>query len=135
SAPYDEVIVPAGTPVRVPRPELWFVFVSGLIAICAMILPGISGSYLLLILGNYFFILNALKGFLKTAASLQLPLNQGAYVVVFCLGCGIGLLGFARVLSYLLREHAVPTLGVLVGLMIGCLRGIWPFRATVDGIV
>lgn len=135
SAPYDEVVVPEGTPVKVPRPELWFVFVSGMIAICAMILPGISGSYILLILGNYFFILNALKGFLTTLAGGALPLNQGAYVVVFCAGCAIGLLAFARLLSYLLREQPVPTLGVLVGLMIGCLRGIWPFRSTVDGIV
>lgn len=135
SAPYDEITVPPGTPVNVPRPELWFVFVAGVIAICAMILPGISGSYILLILSTYFFILNALKGFLKSLASLELPLNQGAYVIVFCIGCAIGLLSFARVLSYLLREHAVPTLGVLVGLMIGCLRGIWPFRATIDGVV
>ena len=135
SAPYDEIVVPEGTPVKVPRPALWFVFVAGVIAICAMILPGISGSYILLILSTYFFILNALKGFLKSLVSLELPVTQGAYVVVFCAGCAIGLLSFARVLSYLLREHAVPTLGVLVGLMVGCLRGIWPFRATIDGVV
>ena len=113
----------------------WFIFLSGALAICAMILPGISGSYILLILSTYFFILNALKGFLKSLVSLELPVTQGAYVVVFCAGCAIGLLSFARVLSYLLREHAVPTLGVLVGLMVGCLRGIWPFRATIDGVV
>ena len=135
SAPYDELVITAGTPVKVPRPQLWFVFVSGLIAICAMILPGISGSYILLILGNYFFILNALKGFLSTAAHLSVPWNQSAYVIVFCAGCAIGLLSFSRVLSYLLRERPVPTLGVLVGLMIGCLRGIWPFQATVDSMV
>ena len=135
SAPYESIEVPEGTPVNVPRPELWFVFVSGMIAICAMILPGISGSYILLILGNYFFVLNALKGMLTTAASGALPVNQTMFVFVFCAGCGIGLLGFARVLSYLLHARPVPTLGVLVGLMIGCLRGIWPFRSTVDGIV
>jgi putative membrane protein len=135
SAPYDQVVVPAGTPVKVPRPALWFVFVAGMIAICAMILPGISGSYILLILGSYFFILNALKGFIKTLASGAIPTNQAAYVIVFCIGAGIGLLSFARVLSYLLRDHPVPTLGALVGLMVGCLRGIWPFRATVDGVV
>lgn len=135
SAPYDEVVVPAGTPVKVPRPALWFVFVAGMVAICAMILPGISGSYILLILGTYFFILNALKGFIKTLASGALPTNQAAYVIVFCIGAGIGLLSFARVLSYLLRDHPVPTLGALVGLMVGCLRGIWPFRTTIDGVV
>lgn len=135
SAPYDEVVVPAGTPVQVPRPELWFVFVAGLVAICAMILPGISGSYILLIFNVYFFILNALKGFLQSLAAGVIPLNQGVYVIVFCAGCAIGILSFARVLSYLLDHHPAPTLGVLVGLMLGCLRGIWPFRDTVDGVI
>ncbi len=128
AAPYDTVEVPAGTPVEVPRPALWFVFVSGLIAICAMILPGISGSYILLILDVYFFILNALKGFLTTLAGGQFPATQFSYVAIFCVGCAIGLLGFARVLSLLLKKYPPQTLGVLVGLMVGCLRGIWPFR-------
>ena len=73
SAPYDEIVVPAGTPVQVPRPEIWFVFVAGLVAICAMILPGISGSYILLIFNVYFFILNALKGFLQSLAAGVIP--------------------------------------------------------------
>lgn len=135
SAPYDELVVPPGTPVHVPRPTVWFIFFAGMIAICAMILPGISGSYILLILGAYFFVLNALKGSLTTLASGTIPWNQGLYVAVFCAGCAIGILSFARLLSYLLRERPVPTLGVLVGLMVGCLRGIWPFRATVDGVI
>lgn len=128
--PYESLELPAGTPVKVPQPAIWFVFVAGLIAICAMILPGISGSYLLLILGLYFFILNSLKGFLTTLASGSLPLSQGTFVAVFCLGCLIGLLSFARLLSYLLHNYTAPTLGGLVGLMLGCLRGIWPFRTT-----
>lgn len=131
---YDELEVPAGVSVEVPQLALWFVFVAGMVAICAMILPGISGSYILLIFGAYFFILNALKGFLRTLASGEIPVNQGLVVIVFCLGCGIGLLSFARLLSYLLHNHAAPTLGVLVGLMIGCLRGIWPFRQTSGGV-
>ncbi len=133
SAPYDKLEVPGGVPVKVPQPTLWFIFLAGAIAICAMILPGISGSYILLILGAYFFILNALKGFLKTLASGEIPISQGAFVIVFCAGAGIGLLSFARLLSYLLRRFPAGTLGVLVGLMVGCLRGIWPFRQTVDG--
>lgn len=135
SSHYDDLHVPEGTVVNVPRPTLWFVFIAGMIAICAMILPGISGSYILLILGAYFFILNALKGFLQTLASAQIPVNQGLFVFVFCAGCAIGILSFSRVLSYLLSDHPVPTLGILVGLMVGCLRGIWPFRATVDGVI
>ncbi len=135
SAPYDELVVPAGTVVSVPRPTWWFVLFAGMIAICAMILPGISGSYILLILGAYFFILNALKGFLGTLASGAFPANQALYVTVFCIGCAVGILSFARLLSYLLHNWAVPTLGLLVGLMVGCLRGIWPFRMTIDGVV
>lgn len=134
SKPYDELLVPAGTPVQVPRPTIWFVFFAGVIAICAMILPGISGSYILLILGVYFFILNALKGFLSTLAHGALPMTQASYVVVFVLGCLVGILSFSRLLSYLLRNHAAPTLAVLVGLMVGCLRGIWPFRHTIEGV-
>ena len=133
--PYNQVAVPAGVPVKVPRPAYWYVFVAGAIAISAMLLPGISGSYILLILGAYFFILNALKGFIKTLVSGQLPVTQAGYVVVFIAGVSIGILTFARILSYLLHRFPAFTLAALVGLMVGCLRGIWPFRAQIDGIV
>lgn len=132
--PYDEIELPANTPLHVPRPAIWFVFIAGVVAICAMILPGISGSYILLIFGLYFFILNSLKGFLSALASGSIPVAQGTYVIVFCAGCLIGILSFARLLSYLLHHHAGVTLGVLVGLMLGCLRGIWPFRVLQGGV-
>lgn len=134
AAPYDEVHVPAQVSVHVPRPAYWYVFLAGVVAISAMLLPGISGSYILLILGAYFFILNALKGFVTSVLSGSIPIAQGTYVVLFCAGAGIGLLTFARLLSYLLHRFPAYTLGVLVGLMVGCLRGIWPFRATVEGM-
>ncbi len=134
SEPYDTIQVPAGTPVSVPTLAYWFVFIAGMIAICAMILPGISGSYLLLILGAYFFILNALKGFIGGLAQAQVHMSAATYVVLFCAGAGIGILSFSRLLSYLLHRFPVGTLGVLVGLMIGCLRGIWPFRAEIEGV-
>ena len=133
SEPYNELQVPAGVSVKVPRPAHWYVFLAGAIAICAMLLPGISGSYILLILGAYFFILNALKGFVKTLATGTFPESQASFVLLFCLGAGIGLLSFARLLSYLLHRFPAYTLGALVGLMVGCLRGIWPFRASIDG--
>ncbi|MGM0556503.1 MAG: DUF368 domain-containing protein [Myxococcota bacterium] len=135
SEPYNELRVPAGVSVSVPRPAHWYVFIAGAIAICAMLLPGISGSYILLILGAYFFILNALKGFVKTLVAGSFPASQSAYVLLFCLGAGIGLLSFARLLSYLLDRFPAYTLGALVGIMVGCLRGIWPFRSPVDGTV
>lgn len=128
SAPYQKLEVPKDTPVNVPRLAHWFVFFAGLLAICAMILPGISGSYILLILGAYFFMLNALKGFVSTLAHGIWPTNQAGFVFLFCLGAAIGILSAARILSYLLEKHAAPTLAILVGLMLGCLRGVWPFR-------
>lgn len=133
SEPYQTLQVPEGTSVHVPRPAFWYVFLAGAIAICAMILPGISGSYILLILGAYFFVLNAVKGSLELLLGGVLPLTQASFVALFMAGATVGILSFARLLSYLLSEYTAVTLGGLVGLMVGCLRGIWPFRATVDG--
>lgn len=133
SVPYEEIEVPAGVEVNLPRPALWFIGIAGAIAICAMILPGISGSYILLIFGVYFFILNALKGMLSLLAAGTFPANHILYLGVFGVAIVVGILSFARVLSFLLERYAAPTLGVLVGLMIGCLRGIWPFQQVVDG--
>lgn len=134
SEPYQAVVVPEGVVVEIPQPALWFVFISGAVAICAMILPGISGSYILLIFGVYFFILNALKGLPVMLLKGQLPTTHIMYVGSFVVAMVVGILSFSRVLSYLLKHHAAPTLGALVGLMVGCLRGIWPFRDTVEGV-
>lgn len=131
---YDVLEVPAATPVHIPRPPPWFILIAGSVAICAMILPGISGSYILLILGTYFFLLNALKGLIQFSLAGIFPANQLLYVAAFGIGAAVGILSFARVLSYLLRQYTVATLGVLVGLMLGCLRGIWPFQVTIDGV-
>lgn len=130
---YEELEIPAGTTVYVPQPAPWYVFVVGLIAICAMILPGISGSYLLLIFGAYYFVLNSLRAVLSGLADGSLPMGPVTYVVLFMAGAAIGILSFARVMSFLLGKFPVPTLGLLVGLMVGSLRGIWPFREVVDG--
>ena len=130
---YEELAIPAGLPVQIPQPSWWFVFLVGMIAICAMILPGISGSYLLLILGAYYFILNALKGVIIGVVGLSPPPAATFYVAIFGAGAAIGLLSFARLMSLLLRKYPAGTLGILVGLMVGCLRGIWPFQAMVEG--
>lgn len=134
SAPYEEVLVPADTEVVMTRPALWFIAIAGAIAICAMILPGISGSYILLIFGVYFFVLNALKGTLSLLASGSVPTMHIVYLAVFIASMIVGILSFARLLSYMLSRHLAPTLGALVGLMLGCLRGIWPFQATIAGV-
>jgi putative membrane protein len=86
------------------------IFLSGMVAICAMILPGISGAFLLLLLNQYEYMLAAL--------------NQLKFVdiIVFCLGAVIGILSFSRLLNYLLEHHKSVTMAFLVGLMIGTLR-------------
>lgn len=86
------------------------IFISGMIAICAMILPGISGSFLLLLLGQYKYMLNALH---------QLHL---ADIIVFVIGAVIGILGFSRILNYLLKNHEKITMAFLIGVMIGSLK-------------
>ena len=103
------------TPAETPE-GLWFIFISGTIAISAMILPGISGSFLLLILGKYEFILEALNS--------RDILTLG----VFALGCLTGLLSFARVISWLLRHYHNITIALLAGFMIGSLNKVWPWK-------
>ena len=92
-------------------------FFSGMIAICAMILPGISGSFILLILGQYDFVLSAVKE--RDIVSL----------IFVALGAGVGILAFSRVLSWLLDKYEHPTIAMLVGFMLGSMRLIY-YRAT-----
>jgi hypothetical protein len=131
--PYNKLVLPAGAVVKVPRPSFGFIFAAGAIAICAMALPGISGSFLLLILGVYYFILNALKGSLEMLASGHFPAESLLYVALFVAGMVAGLATISRVLSYLLRKHPAGTMGALTGLMIGCMRGVWPFQIVEEG--
>lgn len=102
---------------------LWFVFVAGAIAISALILPGISGSFMLLLMGMYTFIIPTVKDALKT-------LNPESLVVlgVFGLGCLLGLATFSRVLSWTFKHYKNPTLALLTGFIIGSLNKIWPWR-------
>lgn len=97
-----------------------FIFLSGSIAICAMILPGISGSFVLLLLGKYEFILNTIKN--------PFILNNLIIIIIFILGCIIGLLAFSRLLNFLLKKYYTPTLMLLIGFMLGSLNKIWPFK-------
>lgn len=86
------------------------IFVSGMIAICAMILPGISGSFLLLLLGQYQHMLNAIH---------QLNITE---IVVFVIGALIGILGFSKILNFLLKNHEEVTMAFLIGVMLGSLK-------------
>ena len=126
--PFHQVVIPAGTPVHVPKPAHWFLFLAGFIAICAMVLPGISGSFILLVLGAYYFVLTSLKGTLESLVRLDPAWDAIGFVAVFSVGALLGLVSFARVMSWLFRQYGSVTLAAMVGLMLGCLRVIWPFK-------
>ena len=102
---------------------LWFVFLSGAIAISAMILPGISGSFILLLMGMYTLIIPTVKNALKTFETQSLIV-----LVVFGLGCVLGLAVFSRILSWTFERYRNTTLAALTGFMIGSLNKIWPWR-------
>ncbi|MCA9520997.1 MAG: DUF368 domain-containing protein, partial [Myxococcales bacterium] len=106
-------------------PALWFVFVCGAIAISAMILPGISGSFLLLMLGLYRYIIGGLSDLLYYKAWGNI-----APLALFTLGILIGITAFSRVLAFLLKRYPSPTMAVLIGLMLGSARRLWPFQRT-----
>ncbi len=102
------------------EPSYIMIFVSGMIAICAMILPGISGSFILLLLGMYAPVLMALKNF------------EIAFIAVFVLGCLTGLLSFSRLLSWAFNHYRLLTLSLLGGFLLGSLNMVWPWKFTLS---
>ncbi len=110
-------LVPAQTPET-----WWFLFISGALAICAMILPGISGSFILVLLGKYQYILGAVN------QRDLLPLIWTA------LGCAVGIVSFAQLLSWLFRRYHDLTVAVLTGFMLGSLRKVWPWKEVLNFI-
>lgn len=109
---------------------LWFVFISGCIAICAMILPGISGAFILLILGKYEFILSSINRLLDAIqkGNFQTFGEDLMVIFTFALGCIVGLLSFARGVSWLLRNYHDIAVALLSGFMIGSLNKVWPWK-------
>ncbi len=114
--------ITVATPTETPT-HLLFIFCCGVIAICAMILPGISGSFILVLLGKYFYIMEAVK-------TLDLVV-----LGVFAVGCFLGITSFSHVLSYALRRFRNVTLAVLSGFMLGSLNKVWPWKAQVKELV
>ncbi len=109
------VVSPATTPN-----DWWFVMLSGAIAICAMILPGISGAFILLLLGKYMFIMEAVT-----------ELNIGV-LALFAVGAVAGIVSFSHVLSWLLNKWHDATVMLLMGFMIGSLNKVWPWKQTLE---
>ncbi|HMR57514.1 MAG TPA: DUF368 domain-containing protein [Cyclobacteriaceae bacterium] len=109
------IVSPAETPSN-----LFFIFCCGAIAICAMILPGISGAFILLLLGKYEYMITALTEF-------NIPV-----IMVFVAGCVLGLLGFSHFLNWILKNYRYATLAVLAGFMLGSLNKVWPWKQVVS---
>lgn len=112
------LLSPAETP-----DSLWFILLCGAIAICAMILPGISGSFILLLLGKYEYMLTAIS-------ELKLGI-----IAIFAIGAIIGLTSFSRLLSWLLKRYYNLTISILAGIMIGSLVKVWPWQHQLDGSI
>ncbi len=112
------IVTPAETP-----DIWWFVLLSGALAICAMILPGISGSFILLLLGKYTFILTAVS-------EMNIPV-----IALFMIGAVFGLLSFSKLLSWLLHKYYNVTISLLAGFMIGSLNKVWPWKHTTETFI
>ena len=114
--------VVGAVPLQTPE-TAWFLFLSGMLAICAMILPGISGSFILVLVGKYQFVLAAVNQ--RDLFSLG----------ILAIGAVVGIVTFAQVLAWLFKRYHDLTVALLIGLMAGSLRKIWPWKKTVAWIV
>lgn len=108
-------------PVKTPDTS-WFIFLSGALAICAMILPGISGAFILLLLGKYQFMLDAIHE------------RKIMTIIIFVSGIVVGILSFVRVLEWLFRRYHDMTIAILTGFVIGSLNKIWPWKKVLHSI-
>jgi putative membrane protein len=108
-------------PVSTPN-DYWFLFLCGAVAICAMILPGISGSYILVLLGKYRYVLDAV--------------NHRDFLVLGLVAAGacVGIIAFSRILGWLLKNYHDLMVATLTGLMIGSLRKVWPWKETLESV-
>lgn len=114
--------------------SLFYVLICGMIAICAMILPGISGSFILLLLGAYTTILGSVPDLIDglRGGDSSAILDNGARLAVFAIGCLAGLLGFSRILTWMFKKAHDITIAVLTGFLIGSLNKIWPWKQTTE---
>ncbi len=119
------IIEPMGSP-----DSTWFLFFAGFIAIIAMILPGISGSFILLLLGAYEAVIGTITQFIEGITAMDWTLFSEAFIklMVFALGAILGLKAFSRVLNWMFKHHKNTILAVLTGFMIGALNKIWPWK-------
>jgi putative membrane protein len=125
------------SPTQTPDAR-WFIFLSGALAICAMILPGISGSFILLILGKYQYIMATITSCVGNVGALWgaegadkvLFWNSAVTLAIFLVGAVVGILSFSKFLHWLLARWHKETLIVLAGFIIGSLVKVWPWSNT-----
>lgn len=111
-----------------------FVFLAGSVAICAMILPGISGSFILLLLGAYSAILGSVSGMIDAAKASDTAaiIKNATTLAVFAAGCLTGLLSFSHVLSWMFKKAHNLTIALLTGFMVGSLNKVWPWKEVIE---
>ena len=109
------LLSPAQTPA-----SIWFIFLTGMLSVCALLIPGLSGAFILLLLGKYQYMVNALISF------------NFLVIIVFLGGCVAGLIGFSRFLTYTLDNYHNATVALLTGFMLGALNKVWPWREIVE---
>ena len=112
-------LIPVDTPT-----SSWFIYLCGIIGITAMILPGLSGSFLLLILGKYEFITGAVKS----------PFVDGNFIILltFVAGSITGVAGFSRVLNWFMKHYRSQTMAFLTGVLIGSMKKVWPWKEVLE---
>ncbi|MDR2065336.1 MAG: DUF368 domain-containing protein [Prevotellaceae bacterium] len=113
---------PENSPLN-PNEEYWYIFLCGAVAVCAMILPGISGSFILVLLGQYLFMMKSLAEF------------NFVIIVIFLCGAVTGIALFSRVLSWLFKHFKTIMLASLTGFMFGSLNKIWPWKSTISTFI
>lgn len=112
-------------PVTTPE-SWWFIYLCGIIGITAMILPGISGSFLLLILGKYEYITGAVKN--------PFLIDNITIISVFLAGTVTGLLGFSKTLNWFLKHYHLQTMSFLTGILIGSMKKVWPWKEVLESV-
>ena len=114
-----------------PNTASWYTFLSGALAVCSMILPGIAGSFILVMMGNFNYMLDVLNGTVSHVLGGTGTAQWGA-LLIFVLGCIVGIVAFSKVLHWLLDTHGRPTMLVLFGFVLGFLVAIWPWADKVS---
>ncbi|WP_322550406.1 DUF368 domain-containing protein [Flavobacterium psychraquaticum] len=120
-------------PVSSPD-SYWYIFLSGFIAIIAMILPGISGAFILLLMGSYEAVIGTINKFREGIVKFDMAILGDAMLKlsVFALGAIIGLKSFSKILHWMFEKHKNTTLALLIGFMAGSLNKVWPWKQVLE---